>query len=509
MRALLATTTCLLLLALGGPVRLAANPQRAPAASLSRASAALQAGRFADAAREYGLLVDSDPSNGAAHVGLVSALLRLNRIAEAARAVARGCACRPNDASLLVASGDVSFRQGDFAGAAERYAAAIAVAPTTARAHWGLGRIDLAERRNRSAARHFVTAYRLAPHDPDILLDWASTLATRQERLAAAERYLALAADRDPQLLAGIRARIATLKALGERRTFVVVDARRAYRLPLGEALTPDEGLRGYRLFVLVNGERLRLIVDTGASGIRLNRKAADRCRLVPLAGGVPAKGIGDEGPRASELAIAETLRAGSLEMHDCEVEVDSGQAFEDADGVIGTDVFSRFLVKLDFPGQTLELLPPEAGEPSIAEDFWHVERRMRPGFTPVHVFGHLLLADARVNDVPGFLFVVDSGAPIHLMSTAAASRVTRLHVSDAVVRGVSGNVRETLTTGRVALAVGDLTQLGAMPAVNLDDQNSRAGTEISGVIGLDVLRQFEVTIDYTNGLVRLERPGR
>jgi tetratricopeptide (TPR) repeat protein len=510
LKTLLATSICLLLLGSSTSVPLRATPGQNPGGSLSRGHAAFRAGRFADAAREYRRILASDPNNGAAHTGLVRALLKEDRVAEAAHAAEQAVAGAQSDASLLVACGDVCFRLGNFARAEQMYAAAVAADPAYARGYWGLGRVDLLERRNRSARQHFVKAYELDPDDPNIVLDWAFTQSSRKECVAAAERYLTLAANanEDVRTLIGIRARIAILKALGDGDTFVVADPSRAYRVELREALGPQGPLPAYRLFALVNGQKLRLTLDTGTSGIYLNRKAAERSHLVRLADGVPVRGVGDEATRTTFVAIADTLQVGNLEMKHCEIKVDSGSAFDDTDGLIGTDVFSHFLVRLNFPERVLELLPPAAGEKSIAEDFWGVERRTRPGFTPVHVFGHLLLADTRINDVPGFLLVVDSGAPTHMLSTSAASRITTLHVTPAVVRGVSGLVRETLTTGRVTLAFGNLAQPGQFLAVNLDEQNRREGTEIGGVLGLEALRQFDLTIDYTNGLVRLDHEG-
>lgn len=502
----------LLLLASSASVPLRANPRQGPS-SLSQGQAAFRAGRFADAAREYQRTLESDPGNRVAHTGLVRALLKDERVAEAARAAERACAGRADDASLLAACADVWFRQGNFARAERMYAAAVTANRACARGYWGLGRVDLLERRNRSAGRHFATAYELDPRDATIALDWALARPSRRERIEAAERSLALAADanEDVRTLAGIRARIAILEALDERDTFVVSDPGRAYHLDLHEARGPEGPLNAYRLAALVNGQKLRLTVDTGTSGIYLNRKAAERSHLVRLTDGVPVCGIGDEGTRTTFVALAESVQVGDLEMRQCEIKVDSGHAFDDTDGLIGTDVFSRFLVRLNFPGRVMELLPPGPDEKSIAQDFWGVERQNRPGYTPVHVFGHLLLADARIDDVPGTLLVIDSGAPTPVLSTKAASRIPGLHFASAIVRGVSGRVRETLATGRVTLAFGNLlATLGKFPAVNLDEQNRRQGIEIGGVIGLDVLRQFDLTIDYTNGLVRLDRqPAR
>ncbi len=492
----------------GSAVALRASSQPISVASLLRADAAYRARQFVVAAREYSHVIDADPANGTAHTGLVRALLKLDKVVEAARAAERACFCRPSDATLLATAGDVWFRRGDFARAEQTYRAAVAANPTCARGHWGLGRIDLIERRNRSARQRFVTAYRIDPHDADIVLDWARTLPVAAARVEAIERYLTLAANEDPAMLAGIRARAAALKALGEDEPFVVADAHHPYRLELREALGPNGPLHAYRVFATVRGQKLRLTLDTAASGIHLNRKVAARLGLVPVAETAPMKGVGDEGAQRGFLAIADALEIGDVRMTRCEIAVASGEPFGDSDGVIGTDVFSHFLVKVDFPRRTVDLIPPEAGEESIAGDFWSVERHPRAGFTPVHVFGHLLLADASVNSVPGFLLALDSGAPVQVLSTAAAGRVTRLHLGTASVWGVSGQVRDTLTTGHVTLRVGPLEQPGSVLAVDLDDQSRRAGTEISGLIGLDALRRCILTIDYTNGLVRLEPTG-
>ena len=486
MKNLVAASFCVSLLACAGSVVLRANPPQLP----TRAS-----------------LAPTPPDTGQ-----LRALLKNERIAEAARAAEHACTGEGSNASLLVTCGDVWFRQGQLAKAARMYAAAIAGDSTSARGYWGLGRIDLLERRNRSARQHFEKAHALDPGDPNILLDWALARPSRPQQVGAAERYLALAANGnlEERALAGIRTRIAILAALGPGDTFVVADPGRAYRLELHEARSPEGPLNSYRLFALVNGQKLRLTLDTGTSGIYINRKAAERSRLVRIADGVPVGGVGDERPHPTSVALADVVQIGDLEMRRCEITVDSGQAVDDGDGLIGTDVFSRFLVRLNFPAHVMELTPLPTGERSIAEDFWGVERRVTPGFTPVHVFGHLLLADACIDNVPDVLMVIDSGAPSPVLSTAVASRIPGLHMTSAVVRGISGRVRQMLTTGPVSLAFANLLATsGRFPAVNLDEQNRRQGMEIAGVIGLDLLRQFDLTIDYTNGLVRLDHQTR
>jgi Flp pilus assembly protein TadD/predicted aspartyl protease len=482
-----------------------ANPQEL-AEPPAPGYAAFRAGRFADAAREFQQVVARNPADSAAHAGLVRALLKQDRLADAERAAARACTGAPADAQLLVACGDVSYRQGAFAAADRWYSTAVAVDPTCARGWWSLARLDLIERRNRSARLHLQRAYDLDPTDPNIALDWAFARPTRTERAAAAERHLALAVNEPPSSLADIQARIEVLKALGDADTFVVSEPRRAYRIDLREATAPDGRVLFYSLSALVNGEKVRLRLDTGLSGVLLTRKAAERSRAARLATGVPVRGVGNDAGRTGFIAIADTLKVAGLELRRCELRVDDGHAFDGTDGLIGTDVFSRFLVRLSFSDAVMELRPPDEGGPSIAEDFWEVERTVTPGFTPVHVLGHLLVADARLAGARDLLLIVDSGATAPVLSLAAARRVTTVHATNADVRGAAGRVRNPRVTGPVTLRVAGLEHPGSFVAVDLDEQNRRAGTEIGGVLGLDALRHFTLTIDYTNGLVRFDR---
>lgn len=484
---------------------LLAAPQT-PSTSLAAADAAFQEGRFDEAAAGYRAAIKADRQNGKAHAGLVRTCLKQHKVAEAASAAKEGLLAVPRSAPLRSAYGDVCFRQGDLYAAQTEFVEALNVDPKCARAHFGLARLYLAERRNRSAKERIVKAHELDPDDPEILLEWAYTLPDRPSQLAALKEYLRRATNEDPEDLANIRTSIAATTALGTGDVREITDPRRAYKMDLRETLEPRGPVQAYWLPVMVNGVKLRLELDSGADGIILNRKAAEKCHLKQLSSGARVGGVGDEGRRDVSIMLADTVRVADLEIRHQHVAVFSAQVLTDHDGLIGSNVFSHFLVHLDFPERKLELTPPEAGRKSIFEDFWGVEREMRPDFTPVHVFGHLLLADTMIDNVPGFLMAIDSGAYVHLLSTPSVKKLSSLHTADVQLTGISGRASETTYTGRqITLAFARLAQKGQFLSTDLTSQNNRLGVEMSGFIGLDALRLLDVTIDYTNGLVRME----
>jgi len=85
--------------------------------------------------------------------------------------------------------------------------------------------------------------------------------------------------------------------------------------------------------------------------GISVNRKLAVRAGVQRLADD-RIGGVGDEG----DAAYAGSSRIGSLEFRNCPVDVIDKRAVTDEEGLIGADVFQRFLIEIDFPGRKLRL---------------------------------------------------------------------------------------------------------------------------------------------------------
>jgi predicted aspartyl protease len=296
--------------------------------------------------------------------------------------------------------------------------------------------------------------------------------------------------------------------------------------------------LHGYGLTVKVNGHSSRLLLDTGASGILINSGLAQKAGITPLAT-TKLAGIGDKGPVDGYIGYANSIRIGELEFRDCLVEVSNKRSVLEDDGLIGADVFSHFLVTIDFLWQKLKLteLPKVPGrkeetatleledegegpaDTSTSEakagtgDSGPYDRYVAPemqGYTQVWRFGHNLLIPTWVSDVGPKFFLIDTGAVINSISPEAAKEVTKTH-HDAFtsIQGISGAVKNVYSADKAVLKFSHYVQENQdLAAFDLSGISAATGTEVSGILGFVTLRQFILTIDYRDGLVDLKYTG-
>lgn len=187
-----------------------------------------------------------------------------------------------------------------------------------------------------------------------------------------------------------------------------------------------------------------------------------------------------------------------------------------DEDGLIGGDIFSHFLVDIDFPNHKLNLTPlPPLPPPSDADKALVAKDRKIAGFrdrfiapefksfTPVYRFGHMLLIPTRINDLAPKLFLIDTGAFSNTISPGAAREVTKVHGdSDMQVKGLNGRVKQVFSADNLTLTFSHFRQ-PARDMVAFDTRMSNSsGVEISGMLGFAMLYQMEIKIDYRDGLV-------
>jgi predicted aspartyl protease len=271
--------------------------------------------------------------------------------------------------------------------------------------------------------------------------------------------------------------------------------------------------MRGFGLSVKLNGVSSKLLLDTGAGGILVNSKIAEKARIKRVVQ-TDLKGIGDKGAAAGYIGYADSIRVGDLEFQDCYVKVvDKGFG---EDGLIGTDFFSNFLIDLDFPNSKFRLsqLPSRPDEPGSAagqspssEAVKFHDRYIAPemkSFTPVFRFGHMLLIQTRVNDVGPKLFLIDTGAFSNTITPSAAREVTKVSSdSNVTIKGLSGNVKEVFRADQLTLQFGRFRQKNVdIVAFDTKSISDSIGAELSGILGFAMLRILEIKIDYRNGLV-------
>jgi predicted aspartyl protease len=263
--------------------------------------------------------------------------------------------------------------------------------------------------------------------------------------------------------------------------------------------------------------------VDTGASGLFVNKALAEHVGLKPSA---EAKftGIGDAGAQSGYVAYADSIRIGSLEFRNCLVEVSDKKDVVGLDGLIGSDVFKDYLVTLDYAMRkmTLAQLPPLPNESSEStgslstdsgESSWQSEPQDRyvsptmKDYFPVLRRFHYLIIPAMLNGKAQKLFVIDTGAFATSISPEAAREVTKVHREGQLrVRGISGEVSKVQTSDSIMFQFADFRQLNTnIVTFDMSHLSESAGMEISGFLGNSLLRELTIHIDYRDGLIKFD----
>ena len=127
--------------------------------------------------------------------------------------------------------------------------------------------------------------------------------------------------------------------------------------MKLVRILTDPTHMRGYGLAVSLNGKKGNLVFDTGASGIVIDQGLARKAGITEISE-MEIGGIGDKGRAGGYFGFANSIKIGELEFQDCRVAVIEKRSLAGNEGLIGGDVFSRFLVDIDFPHEKLRLQP-------------------------------------------------------------------------------------------------------------------------------------------------------
>jgi predicted aspartyl protease len=414
----------------------------------------------------------------------------------------------PESAAAHELSGEVLFRRGEFALAEAEFNAAVKLDPKCAPAWWGLERVAGSMSMNKTAATYLERAYSIDPKDPRIFHDWAMRLPGRQH-IDALENYAAMVdPGRDENELAELRQHIQLDKALLGRSVMVLASPYKTTSIPLINLINSATHTLHYGVEATLGSTKLRLVLDTGASGILIPRWAAERAGVTQLAGST-FSGFGDNSKLSGGYhGLVDRVRIGDVELRDALISVSSQDSIGTADGLIGTNVFAEFLVTLDFTGRQVRLEPLPGYSPGQNELHDRAVLPQMQHFTRVFRFGHLLLVPTRVSDSREVLFVVDTGADRTLISYDMAAEVSKVNPDDRMhLSGINGQVADLYQTGNLFLQFAGFRQKSlGMTSVDMWRHSRSIGTEVSGFLGLPLLSLFTLTIDYRDGLVNFDR---
>ena len=500
-----------------------------------------QKGDFDGALKIYQQIITEKSQSPDAYAGVIRTYLKMKDVQQASETATKALAVA-DSVPVHVALGEVYFRQGKIADAEAEWVKVVNSGRQEAHAYLGLARVRWAISMYKSGWDLIEKAHALDPADPEIRRAWMQKLSSK-ERIKFLQEYLAGDNNDDEETRTSMRHYLEFLEARAQdtHGACRLVSKSSATETPLVRLLIDPSHLRGYGLNVEVNGHKTKLMLDTGASGILINRTLAEKAGVTRLAD-MNLGGIGDKGLKNGYRAVADSFKVGGLEFQNCTVQVLDKRSVVGEDGLIGADVFSGFLVDLDFPNEKLRLteLPkrPEeiaakplklqsdddedsdtenqSGQSSAsAKDTkpkasGPQDRYVAPemkDYTRVFRFGHMLLVPTSIGDVPGKLFLLDTGAFSNHITPAAAREVTKVHGDpNLTIHGLSGSVNKVFRADKAVLQFGHLRQENQdLVAFDLTHISDDVGTEISGTLGFVLLRMLDVKIDYRDGLVDFE----
>jgi hypothetical protein len=294
-------------------------------------------------------------------------------VQEADEALRKALQIVPSHPEVKVTQGELLFRQGEIAEASELFSEVMASPPDpaqpnskpSARAYLGAARVAAASAMYARENTLLKRARALDASDSDIQKLWID-MQSMADRIHSLADYLAQPSSDDEDTRRRLREHLDLLKAaqstpqghcrpasdyIGTKTTLATL------------SLGGPEGASASALDVWVNGKQSRLLWDTGASGITISSQLASQAGLTQVPAG-RIGGIGDKGEVPAQLAYANSVEIGDMEFHNCPLFV-MERVPGNTDGIIGADVFSQFLVELDFPNSTLTLSrwPPMPGQ--------------------------------------------------------------------------------------------------------------------------------------------------
>ncbi len=486
----------------------------------------------------YQAQLQQKPGDPSLTASLAQVFLRQQKTKEAEDIVQKTLAQNPKSAILLTSLGEVQYREGTPWLAGATAGEAMKLDPCYPQLHLLNARLQRLNSYYASAAKEITTAHTLDPHNPRVRRSWLETLPVK-ERITELEAYLSAGGGDDPETTKSLHFYLDYLKQrlVEPHKACRLVSETETATIAFAPMMRDANRIRAFGLDVKFNDHNARLQIDTGASGLVISRSVANRAGLKQFSR-METGGIGSEGRKAAYTAFADDIKIGSLEFRDCQVDVIDQRNVIDSDGLIGMDVFSRFLITLDYPMRKLLLAPlprrPEDTAPlkptlettsgegdddssAPAETQPSAPRPAVPGprdryVAPemkdwVHVYriGHNLLLPASLNSSKQKMFILDTGAFSTTISPEVAREVTKVHTADNIkVHGISGQVDKVYTADSITFQFANISQkVQDVVAFATPSISKGLNMEISGFIGYTALSQMTIDIDYRDGLMK------
>jgi hypothetical protein len=452
-------------------------------------------------------------------------LLRQGNLDVAFDAADAAVKLKPDSPAATLVMGEVLLHRGDIGQANEFIQKTLKLSPNDARAWIALARVAWVVSLRKKAVACIDKAHSLAPDDPEVLLPWAATRAKSAEAIAGYEQYLEevkkqstpeqdkkqATPEQDKNQPARehqwVMERVKGLKELGDTETNALISPVAHYDLPMDYILRDSTHLQGWQTKVAIGScKPVKLVIDTGTQGILIGDSLAQKCGVKKLYDGFMT-GVGSKPPVGIYTGLADHVQIGLVEFKNVLIDVEERTPIGDEVGLIGTDLFGNFLINLNLSDYKLTLdplpaIPGDDGKPGPKDRYIAPEMA---AYAKVFVVNEHLLIPTKVGaDTKPTLFLIDTGAQLNAISQHYAAKLEKLtEEGDIVVKGIQGKVQKVFSVDDLMLQFAGFRQMNQL--LISQPLGSIGEIQMSGLLGLPILRWFTLHIDYRDGLVGFE----
>ena len=251
-----------------------------------------------------------------------------------------------------------------------------------------------------------------------------------------------------------------------------------------------------------LNGQGpFHLLCDTGGANI-ITPEVAAKLGL-ELAGALQGRGVGEKSEDISLTKIG-TLQIGDATLSDQLFAVFPLASLAKVegtpcDGLVGYEVFKRFVVRVDYEHSKLTLTLPSA----FAYD--------GDGVAVPFVFnGHIPQVDGAIDGIPGKMDIdTGSRASLDLLAPFVATHDLEAHYAPKFEAttgyGVGGPARSLVTRAGV-LELGGVAVKNVVTELTTQTQGAFTDPYVAGNVGGGVLKRFNIVFDYDRQQIIFER---
>ncbi len=452
--------------------------------------AMLDSGFVDRAVREVARLLRRAPDSPEARLLAAEAYARAGQEAEA---VSQAVAARNLDASSIEADrwlARLARARGRLAEARQHLHRALERRPDTASLLSEIALLHAAEGETRRAKRLFRRAAALPPDEPRTALDAALALEEPRRRRQALERLR----KRFPGY-APASAWAALCAAAGEAVFWQAEPWASGLEIPI----QIDDKHFPMVVAEIADGETARVLLDTGASGLKISRELAERVGLKPF-GSLQVGGLGAGGTTAGGLVLIERLRLGSLTLRNVPATVLASLPVGEA--LLNPMALGAEAIRLDMSRRVLILGDNEDLVPEGAAPLQFLNLDQHPVVK--------LFVNGRVH-----LAMIDSGSGATILDDSVLRQIPErrpmvIENMQFTLSGVAGVVRKARPVHVSRLRLGPLElEDPLLFEADLSRLEDFLGTQVQILFGADFLSRFDATFDYRRLEVTLEPANR